>query len=111
MLDVAEHEEGLRLRFIYNTALFEPETIVRMSGHMKNLLRGVVGNPKGRIEELPLLSEAEREYLLYELNHSEVEYPRDLCVHELFETQAARTPDALAVAYGEQRLTYGQLNR
>jgi amino acid adenylation domain-containing protein len=111
MLDVIEHKEGLRLSFIYNTALFEAATIARMGGRLKNLLRGVVANPEARIEELPLLSEAEREHLLYELNRTGVEYPRNLCVHELFEAQVQRTPDVVAVVSERQQLSYRDLNR
>jgi amino acid adenylation domain-containing protein len=111
MLDALEDRGRLELRFTYNTALFEAATIARMGGRLKNLLRGVVANPEARIEELPLLSEAEREHLLYELNRTGVEYPRNLCVHELFETQVAKAPEALAVVYGKRQLTYAQLNR
>jgi amino acid adenylation domain-containing protein len=111
MLDALEDRGRLELRFTYNTALFEAATIARMGGRLKNLLRGVVANPEARIEELPLLSEAEREHLLYELNRTGVEYPRNLCVHELFEAQVQCTPDAVALAYEGEQLSYSELNQ
>ena len=74
------------------------------------MLEGIVANPDARIGELPLLTQAERHQLLVEWNQTEVDYPRDKCVHQLFEEQALRTPDAIAVVFEDQQLTYRELN-
>src|SRR5208282_6736887 len=63
------------------------------------------------VDCLPMLSEPERKRVLYEWNETTVEFPRDICVHELLEEQVRKTPNALAVVFGDQQLTYGGLNR
>ena len=105
-----EEDQGLKGRLVYNADLFDDTTIERMLGHLQALLRCIVENPDQRLSELPLLSEAERHQLLFEWNDTTTEYPRDRCVHELFEEQVERTPDAVAVVFEEQ-LTYRELNR
>jgi amino acid adenylation domain-containing protein len=95
---------------VYSTDLFDVSTIERMVGHFITLLEGLVAAPDQRISELPLLTEAERHQLLVEWNDTAVEYPRDKCVHELFEEQVERTPDAVAVVFEEQQLSYRELN-
>src|SRR5205807_8520406 len=82
-----------------------------MAGQLEVLLRGMVSAPERPLRELPLLSEGERRQLLEEWNRTEREYPRESCVHELFEEQAERRPEAVAVVCGEQRLTYAELSR
>ena len=81
-----------------------------MLGHYQTLLEGIVANPDERLSALPLLTEAERHQLLVEWNHTTVDYPKDRCLHELFEEQAERTPEAVAVAFEDEQLTYRQLN-
>ncbi|MCA1615652.1 MAG: amino acid adenylation domain-containing protein [Acidobacteria bacterium] len=105
-------EEGGALAgtLIYNTDLFDAATVAQMLGHFRNLLEGVAADPDARVFDLPLLTEAERRRSLYEWNDTRREYPRGSCVHELFEAQAARTPDATAVVSEEGRLTYRELN-
>ena len=95
----------------YATDLFDRETIERLAGNFKTLLEGVAADAERPISELPLLSEAERRQLLEEWNATEAEYPREKCLHELFEEQVERTPDAAAVAFEEQSLTYRELDR
>ena len=67
-------------------------------------------NPAQSVSELPLLTPAERHQLLVEWNDTQAEYPRERCVHQLFEEQAQRTPDAVAIVCNQQSLTYAQLN-
>src|SRR5262249_45917120 len=74
------------------------------------LLRGVVANPQAAIHALPLLTEEERHHILYELNQTTAEFPRDKCLHELFEAQAERSPDSVAVVFNDSQLSYRELN-
>ena len=69
-----------------------------------------MADPGQRISQLPLLTEAERHQLLVEWNDTAVEYPRDRCIHQLFEAQVERSPEATALVYEDQQLTYGELN-
>jgi amino acid adenylation domain-containing protein len=94
----------------YSTDLFESATVQRLLGHFQTLMAGVVANPNLRLSELPLLSEAERRHLLIECNSTQADYPHDACIHELFEAQAARTPQVVAALFQGQALTYGELN-
>jgi len=107
---VQETSQGLVFRVEYNIALFEAATMTRLLEHFEVLLKGIATDPNRRISELPLLTEAERHQLLVEWNNTTTDYPRNKCVHELFEQQARRTPDAIAVVYGRRSLTYRELN-
>ena len=95
---------------IYSTELFDAATVERLLGHFRNLLDGVVADPNKRLPDLPLLTEAQRRQVLAKWNDTRGVYPRDACVHELFEAQAARTPEAVAVVSGDTRVTYAELN-
>jgi len=94
----------------YSTDLFEASTIDRLIGHFQTLLEGILAHPDARLSELPLLTEPERRQLLAAWNDTAAEFPRDKCIHELFEAQAAATPQAVAVVYEDSRLTYAELN-
>ncbi|HZI20310.1 MAG TPA: amino acid adenylation domain-containing protein [Pyrinomonadaceae bacterium] len=94
----------------YSTDLFERATAVRIVEHFTNLLEGIAAEPGRRVQQLPLLGEAERRRLLVEWNSDRQPFSTDLLVHQLFERQAARGPQSEAVVYGETRLTYGELN-
>ena len=94
----------------YNTDLYEAETMARMGRHLDTLLGSIVEDPELRLSELALLDEAESRRLLVEWNETRSDYPRELCVHQLFEVQAERTPEARAVVCGKQHLTYAELN-
>jgi amino acid adenylation domain-containing protein len=104
-------ERGLLCSVEYSTDLFGEATIDRMLEHLQVLLEGIVAHPELCLAELPLLTERERRQLLIEWNTSAVDYPRELCVQQLFEEQVQRTPEAVAVIYGDERLTYRELNR
>ncbi|MDF5729095.1 MAG: condensation domain-containing protein, partial [Rhizonema sp. PD38] len=94
----------------YNTDLFDADTIERMAGHFQTLLTGIVANPIEPISALPLLTKIEQQQLLVEWNDTQAEYSRNKCIHQLFEEQVERTPDAVTVVYENQQLTYQQLN-
>ena len=98
------------LRMSYDSGYFEADTMVRMAGHLQTLLEGIAANPQQQVKALPLLTAAEREQLLVEWNQSEVAYPDDKCFHQWFEEQVAQTPNALALLFGDQELTYRELN-
>jgi amino acid adenylation domain-containing protein len=104
-------ESVITLIWEYSSDLFDPTTIERMVGHFQTLLKGIVSNPEQTISELPLLTEGEKHQLLVEWNDTESDYPRDRCIHELFEEQVERTPDAIAVVFEGQRLTYREVNQ
>ncbi|BAY50137.1 amino acid adenylation domain-containing protein (plasmid) [Scytonema sp. HK-05] len=101
---------GLVSTWEYNTDLFDASTIERMAGHFVTLLSGIVANPKEQISQLPLLKKPEQRELLVEWNDTQAEYPLDKSIHKLFEEQVERTPDAVAVVFENQQLTYQQLN-
>ena len=109
-LAVLDHGRGLRLRIEYATDLFDGATVGRMLGHFRTLLEGIVSNPERRISELPLLTESERRQLLVEWNDTKTDYPKDQCIHEVFETQVQKTPDAVVLVLKDQQLTYRELN-
>jgi amino acid adenylation domain-containing protein/FkbM family methyltransferase len=95
----------------YATALFERQTIERYLGYFRGLLEAMVVDAQQIVERLTLLPDAERTQVLYGWNRRGETYPRRQGIHELFEDQAERTPDSVAVIYGEHALSYGALNR
>jgi amino acid adenylation domain-containing protein len=95
----------------YRDDLFDQSTAERIARHYEVLLRGIVADPNAPVDRLPLLDEAERALVVEECNHTQREYRRDMCLHQLFEEQAERTPDAVAVESAERSLTYGELER
>ncbi|HNC45279.1 MAG TPA: amino acid adenylation domain-containing protein, partial [Acidobacteriota bacterium] len=109
-LFVVETRDSVRFVFQYSTALFQAETIQRMMGHFQTLFESVVANPTAPVSELNLLTAAEREQLLVQWNATQAEYPAHLCLHQLVEQQVEQTPDAIAVRFGTQQLTYRELN-
>ena len=86
-LSMRETAAGLHASWEYSTDLFDASTVERMAQHFKTLLEGIVADADQRIGQLPLLTEAERHQLLVEWNQTEADYPRDKCVHQLFEAQ------------------------
>ena len=109
-LAVNETKNGLVGSIEYSTDLFEPETIRRICNHFGTLLAAIGSNPDERVSKLTVLSEAERRQLLYDWNDTVVEYPREVPLAQLVEAQAQRTPNSVAVVYGEKRITYRELN-
>jgi amino acid adenylation domain-containing protein len=109
-LNVEELENGLHLHWSYKKELFHGETIERLASSFEVLLEGILETPEERIQSLPLLTEAERLRLLSVWNGRETPYPRERCIHELFEAQVERSPDAVAVVLDGSRLTYAELS-
>ncbi len=110
ILLMEETEQGLKGRWEYKTELFDAATISRMAGHFQALLEAIVTNPEQHVLEFSLLSDAERHQLLVEWNDTQADYPKDVHLHQLFEAQVERTPDAVAVKYQDQQWTYRELN-
>jgi amino acid adenylation domain-containing protein len=110
-LDLFDVPEGLMARVEYATDLFYESTIELLMGHLQTLLAGMVENPAARIGELPLLTETERRRLLIDWNATESDYARDGCVHDVFEQQARRSPNAVAIVSGDRSITYQELDR
>jgi amino acid adenylation domain-containing protein len=110
-LEIVEVRGTLFGSLRYNTDLFDAATMSRMRGHFETLLEGIIANPDQRLSDLPLLTETERNQLLVEWNDTQAEYPQNQCIHSLFEAQVERTPDAIAVVFENEQITYRELNR
>jgi amino acid adenylation domain-containing protein len=127
-LSLLETRQGLHCVLRYNTDLFEADTITRLLGNFQTLLEGIVQNPQAHVSDLPLLTAREREQILAqgtgptEWNTTKTggavgtvpcacPPPQDRCVHQFFEEQVQRTPDALALIFEDETLTYNELNR
>ncbi|MEG4916422.1 amino acid adenylation domain-containing protein [Microcoleus sp. B7-D4] len=110
VLCVEQTASGLIGEWEYNTDLFDDATIARMTRHFQTLLEAIAANPQQKISQLPLLTPAER-HQIHEWNNTWAEYPQDKCIHQLFEEQVERTPDAVALVFEGEQLTYGELNR
>ncbi|MDF5706500.1 MAG: amino acid adenylation domain-containing protein [Nostoc sp. S4] len=109
-MEMVETEQGLIGSMEYNVALFDEVTITRMLRCFQTLLESIVANPDQRLSNLPLLTTAQQQLLLVQWNDTSVEYPQHQCIHQLFEAQVERTPDAIAVVFEDKQLTYRQLN-
>ncbi|ELS00501.1 amino acid adenylation enzyme/thioester reductase family protein [Xenococcus sp. PCC 7305] len=109
-LDMFESAAGLSGVFEYSTDLFASNTIARMIGNFQVLLEAIATQPETAIAQLPLLTKEARQQLLFNWNDNLAEYPVAQSIHILFEQQVAQTPDAIALVFQKQSLTYRQLN-
>ncbi|MFH2064712.1 MAG: amino acid adenylation domain-containing protein [Pseudomonadota bacterium] len=100
----------LLLQWEYDSSLFQASTMQRMADNYKVLLKNILADPSQSIFRLPILTDAEQHQLLFGWNLTEKNYPKDKCLHQLFETQASKTPDNIAVVFEDSRLTYSELN-
>ncbi|WP_394543881.1 non-ribosomal peptide synthase/polyketide synthase [Azorhizophilus paspali] len=110
-LDSYESADSLGASLTYATDLFDERTIERLARHWLNLLTGIVRQPERRIGELPLLTPEEYHQIVHDWNRTEARYPSERGVHQLIEEQVARTPEAVALVFGEQEMSYRELNR
>ncbi len=111
MLSIDESEDSLPGTLHFRTDLFDRSTVQRMLEHFRRVLEGMVADPQAHILELPLLSTAENRQILVEFNSTATAYDQQVCIHQLFEQQVERTPDATALVYEEQHVSYRELNR
>jgi amino acid adenylation domain-containing protein len=102
--------DSMLVEIQYNAAVSSEADAACLAAPFKALLASAATRPEARIAELDLLDEGERRLLLVDLNDTAAQFPRDVPIHELFERHAARTPEAPAVVFGEERLTYAELN-
>ena len=109
-LHIVDADEGLVATAAYNTDLFDADTITRMLAHFQTLLEVIVKDPDRHLSDLSLLTDAQRQQVLLGSNDVRCGYDSDLGVHELFEAQVERTPDAIAIVFEDEHLTYRELN-
>jgi len=109
-LEMNDRPDGLHGCVVYASDLFLPDTIARMVGHYTNLLAAVAEDPTRAVSRLPMLDAAERRRLLTDWAQAPDAYPDPATVHGVFEAQAARTPHATALVFGDARLTYRELD-
>jgi non-ribosomal peptide synthetase component F len=110
-LTLEETPDQLTGLWEYNSSLFQPDTIVRLTGHFQTLLEAIVTDVAQPVGELPLLTPEERHQMLVGWNNTERIYPQPLCYPDRFAAQVQRSPEAIAVAWEDQQLTYAQLDR
>ena len=111
LIELIPDGEGLNAAIEYNTDLFDSGTIDRLWGHLTSYLQQAIAAPERKASAISLLTSAERNQLLVEWNATRREYPRKTSLAGLFEGQVGRTPDAVALVDGEERLTYEELNK
>ncbi|HSE18132.1 MAG TPA: amino acid adenylation domain-containing protein [Pyrinomonadaceae bacterium] len=111
VLAMWETGEDLEGSLEYNTDLFEAATMQRLLHHFQRLLEGIVKDPDASIADLPLLAASERQQLLIEWNDTRKTFRQELCIHQLFESQAAKNPNATAVVFEDEQFSYDELNR
>ncbi|WP_044274500.1 non-ribosomal peptide synthase/polyketide synthase [Pseudomonas fluorescens] len=110
-LETEESVDGLWASLTYATDLFDAATAERLAEHWQNLLRAVLQDASVALDDLAMLSPSQSQQMVHDWNRSDTDYPRERCVHQLFEVQAAAQPDAIALHFNDERLSYGELNR
>jgi amino acid adenylation domain-containing protein len=110
-MSITEEERGLRINLEYSTDLFERVTAIRFLERFNVLLTALAENPDARLSDLPLLGPAEYRQLVYEWNDTSKEYRAEPCLHLMFESQAERTPDSIAVVFEHELISFDALNR
>jgi len=101
---------SLSLDVHYDTNLFSVDAIQRLSRQFQTLLTSAIENPEALISHLEMLTPSDRQQLLVEFNHTQIDYPLDQCIHQRFEEQVQKTPNTIAVVFEDQQLTYSELN-
>uniref|UniRef100_UPI0032163CAE amino acid adenylation domain-containing protein n=1 Tax=Clostridium sp. TaxID=1506 RepID=UPI0032163CAE len=109
-LNAVESDAKINFSIEYCSKLFKIKTIERLSTHYVKILNSIVNNVEIKLNEVNLLSEAEKNQILYEFNDTKIDYPKDKTIQELFEEQVEKTPNNIAVVFEDKRLTYRELN-
>ncbi|OMF83967.1 non-ribosomal peptide synthetase [Paenibacillus sp. FSL R7-0273] len=102
--------EALSIEFRYNDKVYDGEFIRRMEGHIREIVQQLLEDAQRTVASISLVTAEEADQLLYAFNDTKEEYPREATIHGLFEEQVEKTPDAVAVVYRDQQLTYAELN-
>ncbi|HEY8228433.1 MAG TPA: amino acid adenylation domain-containing protein, partial [Pyrinomonadaceae bacterium] len=110
-VDVFERPDHLSWQFRYSTDLFDHATIERLGGHVNSVLEAIAYDAEQRVSALPLLTQSERRQILEEWNETGAAYGKDCCLHEMFAEQAEKRAGEIAVVWGSEELSYGELNR
>jgi amino acid adenylation domain-containing protein len=109
-LNLMDSETGIKGQVEYSTDLFEPSTIARLVQQFQTLLESIVANPQQHLSDLSLLTTDHYHQLIVEWNQTTLEYDNNRCIHYLIEAQVEQTPDAIALTFENQQLTYRELN-
>lgn len=109
LVNVRRASDGYVLTIDYDRERYEQGFVARLGGHLCELLRGLIEQPNARVATLPLITPGERQLLLHDWNGERMAFP-DACVHQLFAEQVQKTPDAIALTFGEKQLSYRQLD-
>lgn len=110
LFNVWDNGSELQVQADYNTDLFDDTTIARLLGHYRMILNGATANPDQRLSLISLLTPEEERQIVLDWNDTDAAYPRDACVHELFESVAATSPESIAVSFGVDQFRYQELN-
>lgn len=110
-IHLVEKDERIRCMFEYDTALFDRNTVTRMLVHYQNLLQSVIRNPDCKVDDLTMVSEKERDQVVYDWNQTDTDYPCDCLVSDLITNQAKRLPLKVAIRSADASLTYAELDR
>lgn len=110
-LTCTQYNNNLNAEVYYDVNYFSIDTIQNLGKQFQTLLTSATANPDEKISKLEILSYCDRQKLLVEFNETQVDYPQDKCIHQLFEAQVEKTPNNIAVVYEDQQLTYAELNR
>jgi len=109
-LSAYETDNGIHFNIEYCTKLFKRDTIERMSGHFVRILETVVDNPDIKLSDIDILTDTEREQILYTFNNTVTDYPKDKMIHQIFEEQVKNSPDNIALVFDSNTMTYHELN-
>ena len=110
-LSVTRSGEALLASVDYDPQIFAQDYVQRLASQLITLLSYALDHPNAPVEQLPILSEDERRFVLKDCNDTRADYPREACLHQLFAAQAARTPHRIAVTFGDASLTYAELDK
>src|SRR5688500_7566661 len=108
-LEAVETPRGLHIGFEYAKDLFNEQSIKRIAGYYERFIKAIIEEPTIRLSEVALLDSQELA-VLKSWNETEYRYPKDKCIHQLFEESAQSNPDRIAVTYENQQITYEILN-
>jgi amino acid adenylation domain-containing protein/thioester reductase-like protein len=103
--------DKLTLEILYDRDRFSSSTVTGILGHLQHLLEQFINHPEANLADLSILTKEEKQQILIDWNSNQVNYPDNLCIHQLFEQQAAKTPNAVAVISEQEQLTYQELDR